>query len=92
MISPIGVAYAHCPAVEGANYVLRVKAADGTSLYTALIARTTFKPSDALWKKAVGSRGGQTVSVSLQRAIFLKGNIVEGPFESRQPFAFTIQP
>ncbi len=92
MISPIGVAEAHCPAVEGPNYLLRIRDAQNKPIYTALLSVTTFKPKDDTWKRVMASHGGQAVKLSLQRAMFVRGSIMDGPFVSTQSVSLTIAP
>ena len=91
-VSPIGVAHAHCPEVNGPNYVLRISDSDGKSLYSALLSVTSFKPKDDLWRKALGGRRGQSVRVTIQRGEFVRGNIMQGPFVQKQPFSLTVRP
>jgi hypothetical protein len=91
-LGPINVAHAHCPAVMGPNYVFAIKTADGQPVYTALLSRLSFTPKADIWSKAVGSRGGQMLKVSIERALFVKGSIMEGPFVQQQPFTLTVAP
>jgi hypothetical protein len=92
MVSPIGVAEAHCPAVEGPNYLLRISDARGQAIYTALLSVTSWKPKEENWKRVMSGRGGQTLRVSIQRAVFVRGSIMQGPFVGKQPFTLTVTP
>ena len=92
MISPIGVAEAHCPAVEGPNYLLRISDGNNKTIYTALLSITSWKPKEENWKRVMSGRGGQTVRVSIQRAMFVRGSIMEGPYVAKQPFALNVAP
>jgi hypothetical protein len=92
MISPIGVAEAHCPAVDGANYLLRISDAEGKAIYTALLSVTSWKPKEENWKRVMSGRGGQSVRVSIQRAMFVRGGIMEGPFVGKQPITLNLAP
>lgn len=91
-LSPIGVAEAHCPAVDGPNYLFRIADAQDKTIYSAVLSVTGFKPKDELWRNAMGSRAGQTVRVTVQRAIFSRGGIIEGPFIQKMPATLTIAP
>lgn len=92
LISPIGVAHAHCPAVDGPNYLLRIADSADKTIYTALLSVTSFTPKADVWRKAMSGRGGQTVRVTIQRGMFVRGNIMEGPFVQKQPFTLTVAP
>jgi hypothetical protein len=91
-LGPLNVAHAHCPAVMGPNYVLTIQAGDGSTVYTALLSRLSFTPKAELWSKAMSGRGGQTLKVTVERAVFVKGTIMEGPFVQQQPFTLTVAP
>ncbi len=89
----IGTAEAHCPAVTGENYLFRVtRTGDSTPLYTAVLSVTSFSPDPGIWRRALSGRNGQMVSVTIQRAIFFRGSINEGPYVQPQPYSFTIGP
>jgi hypothetical protein len=92
MISPIGVAEAHCPAVDGLNYLLKISDAGDKNVYSALLSVTSFSPKEDLWRKAMAGRGGQTLRVTIQRALFVRGGIMDGPFINKQPFSLTVAP
>ena len=88
-----GTAEAHCGAMSGENYLLRVtRTGDSTSLYTAMLSVTSFMPDAAIWRRALSGRNGQTVSVTILRSVFLRGSINEGPYVQPQPYSFTIGP
>ena len=90
---PIGTAYAHCPAVSGENYLLQLTAAGEVEpFYVALLSVTTFTPNADRWRAAVAGRNGKQVTVTIQRALFVGGLVMEGPYVQTQPFAFTLAP
>jgi hypothetical protein len=90
MLSPIGVAEAHCPAVEGPNYLLRIRDAQDKPIYTALLSVTIFTPRQTVWKRVMAGHGGQAVKLTLARAMFVRGGIMEGPFVSTKPINMTV--
>jgi hypothetical protein len=92
MISPIGVAEAHCPAVDGPNFLVRLRDSKDELIYTALLSVTSFQPKDTVWKRVMSGRGGQTVRLSISRAVFVRGNIMEGPFVGKDPVSLTVAP
>jgi hypothetical protein len=88
-----GTAEAHCGAMSGENYLLRVtRTGDSTPLYTAMLSVTSFTPDAGIWRRALSGRTGQTVSVTILRSVFLRGSINEGPYVQPQPYSFTIGP
>ena len=88
-----GTAEARCGAFSGENYLFRIRrAGDSTPLYTALLSVTSFQPDPAIWRRAFAGRNGQTVSVTIERAIFLGGSINEGPYVQSQPYSFPVGP
>jgi hypothetical protein len=92
MISPIGVAEAHCPAVDGPNFLVRLRDSKDALIYTALLSVTSFQPRDTIWKRVMSGRGGQTVRLTITRAVFVRGNIMEGPFIGKEPVSLTVAP
>jgi len=88
-----GTAEARCGAFSGENYLFRIRrAGDSTPLYTALLSVTAFQPDPAIWRRALSGRNGQTVSVTIERAIFSVGTINEGPYVQSQPYSFPVGP
>jgi len=88
-----GTAEARCGAFSGENYLFRIRrAGDSTPLYTALLSVTSFQPDPAIWRRALSGRNGQTVSVTIERAIFSGGSINEGPYVQSQPYSFPAGP
>jgi hypothetical protein len=80
-------AQAHCGAISGTNYYFKVLPQGSTTpLYTAMLSVTQFTPDAAKWQKAMSGRNGQTVTVVIERAIFLKGDINQGPFAMQANF------
>jgi len=88
-----GTAAAHCGALTGENYVFQlVRAGEGRPVYTALLSVTSFSPDPALWRQALAGRNGQMLSVVIQRAVFFRGDISEGPFVQPTPETFRVAP
>jgi len=88
-----GTAEAHCGAFSGENYLLRIRrTGDSTPLYRVLLSVTSLQPDPAIWRRALSGRNGQTVSVTIERAIFLGGSISEGPYVQSQPYSFLVGP
>lgn len=88
-----GTAEAHCGALTGENYVFQlVHAGDDRPAYTAVLSVTSFTPDPAMWQKALAGRGGQTLSVVIQRAVFFRGDLSEGPFVQPTPETFRVAP
>jgi hypothetical protein len=82
-----GEAQAHCGAISGTNYYLKVMPQSGTTpLYTAMLSVRSFIPDAAKWQKALSGRNGQTVSIVIEGASFLKGDINQGPFRAQSTF------
>jgi hypothetical protein len=80
-------AQAHCAAITGPNYYFKVVPQGGTTpLYTAMLSVTRFTPDTAKWQKAMSGRNGQTVTVVIERAVFFKGDILQGPFATQANF------
>ena len=81
-------AQAHCGAISGTNYYFKVMPQNGTTpLYTAMLSVASFTPDAAKWKKAMSGRNGQNVTVIIERAEFLKGDISQGPYRAQATFA-----
>lgn len=84
-----GVAHAHCGAVTGENYLFRVT--DGTAqVYTAVLSVTSFTPHATVWQKALGGRVGRTLTITIARAVLVKGKIDEGPYVPTMPPTFVV--
>jgi hypothetical protein len=80
-------AQAHCGAITGINYYFKVLPQGSTTpLYTAMLSLTQFTPDATKWQKAMSGRNGQTVTVVIERAVFLKGDINQGPFAMQATF------
>jgi hypothetical protein len=90
-VSPVGTAWAHCPAVTGVNHLFRLD--DGaTPVYTALLSVTSFTPNAAKWRKALEGRTGKILTLTLARAVFGDGDVREGPFVASTKATFTVRP
>ncbi len=88
-----GTAEAHCGAFSGENYLFRVtRTGDSTPLYTALLSVESFQPDPGIWRRALSGRAGQTISVTIERAIFFRGSINEGPYVQPEPYPFSVGP
>jgi hypothetical protein len=82
-----GEAQAHCGAISGPNYYLKVMPPNGTTpLYTAMLSMTSFTPDAAKWRKALSGHNGQTVSIVIEGAFFLRGDINQGPYRAQSTF------
>jgi hypothetical protein len=82
-----GEAQAHCGAISGINYYFKVlPAGGGTPLYSAMLSVTTFTPNATKWRTAMAGRSGQTVTVVLEGANLVKGEILDGPFRAQTNF------
>jgi hypothetical protein len=76
-----GEAHAHCGAISGTNYYLKVLPQSGTTpIYSAMLSVNSFTPDVAKWQKAMSGRNGQTVTMVIERAVFFKGDINDGPY------------
>jgi hypothetical protein len=81
-------AQAHCGAITGTNYYFKILPQGGTTpLYTAMLSVTQFTPDPAKWQKAMAGRSGQTVTIVIERGIFFKGDMNQGPFAMQANFA-----
>lgn len=88
-----GTAHAHCPAFTGENYLLQVRpGADQAPLYVAMLSTTAFTPDAETWRRALREVVGKTVEITLQRAVFFRGEIREGPFIQPAPYVFRVTP
>ena len=86
-------AQAHCGAISGENYYFKVLAADGaTAIYSAMLSVTSFTPDAAIWRKSMAGRSGQSVTIVIERAVFLKGDINDGPYAQPVPDRYTVGP
>ncbi len=92
-LSPVGTAYAHCPAVNGDNFLLRFSDAEsGAPAYTAVLSVTSFTPDATKWKKAMQARQGKSLKLTLARATFMGGRITVGPFVPTVAPMFSLGP
>jgi len=82
-----GEAQAHCGAITGTNYYFKVMPQNGTTpIYTAMLSVVSFTPDAAKWQKAMSGRNGQNVTVAIERAVFFKGDISDGPYSTQATF------
>lgn len=88
-----GTAQAHCGAFTGENYVVRLEHAGETRpVYLALLSVTSYTPDAAIWKRVLDSRRGQTLALTIERGVFFRGDISEGPFVQPTPISVTVKP
>ncbi|HJZ88943.1 MAG TPA: hypothetical protein VKN99_27410 [Polyangia bacterium] len=88
-----GVAEAHCGAFSGENYLLRLlHAGEAKPVYMAMLSVTSFTPDPIIWQKAMRSRNGQTLTMTIERALFFRGDIMDGPYIQPQPYSFQVAP
>jgi len=89
----IRAAEAHCGAITGENYLFRLAhAGDKAPVYSAMLSVTSFTPDAAIWQKALAGRQGQSLTLTIERAIFLRGDISQGPYVQPQPYTFVVGP
>jgi hypothetical protein len=88
-----GTAQAHCGAFTGVNYLFRLnRAGETAAVYTAVLSVDSFKPDAAIWSKAMQGRAGQVLTLTLERAVFLMGEITDGPFAPTETITLTVEP
>ena len=88
-----GTAEAHCGAFSGENYYFRFKrSGESNPVYSAMLSVTSFVPDASIWQRALLGRSGQTLSLTIERGVFLRGDLNEGPYVQPQPYSFTVGP
>jgi hypothetical protein len=95
VLSLEGTAWAHCPNVSGAIFLLQIGTGAGASFtpaYTALASQPMFTPGAQTWQAKLGALSGQKVTVKLARAQFTEGRITGGPYTSTHDLSFTVVP
>jgi hypothetical protein len=86
-------AWAHCEAVNGTLYLIELQASRGEApVYSALSSVLSFTPGAEVWKNKLGALSGQKVSLTLARGVFVKGQLMLGPFVATKDVSFTIGP
>jgi len=89
-----------CAPVTGENYLFRVwdrrarnsnRSTAETPLLSAMLSVTTYTPSSALWREAVGRRLPE-IEIEVIRARFEAGTIVEGPYRASSLPSFEVVP
>lgn len=92
-LSPIGTAWAHCPAFTGENYYLIVRdfRAGNSNVegverpkWSAMLSVTEVTPNGETWREGVGGYIGE-VDVIVYRGVFSQGRLVAGPYTSTKP-------
>jgi hypothetical protein len=86
-----GTAHAHCAAVSGDLFLLRLIDRD-TTIYTALSGLPSFTPGAAAWKKALDGRIDHGITVTIERATFSTGSITNGPYVAASAPTFSVGP
>ena len=88
-----GVAEAHCGAFTGTNYLLRLShAGESAPVYMAELSVTSYTPDGTIWRNKLSAHRGQTLELTIERAIFFRGDIMDGPFVQPQAYTFTVAP
>jgi hypothetical protein len=88
-----GVAEAHCGAFTGTNYLLRLShAGEAAPVYMSVLSVNSYTPDGAIWNQKLGAHRGQTLQLTIERAVFFRGDIMEGPFVQPQPYTVTVTP
>lgn len=86
-------AEAHCGAITGPNYYFKLtRPGDSAPAYSAMLSVTSYVPDAQKWQKAMSGRRGQTLTLVIERAVFLRGDINEGPYVQPQAYTFTVGP
>jgi hypothetical protein len=57
-----------------------------------MLSVTSYTPDADTWKRVLSGARGKTVSVTIAKAAFLRGDINEGPYIQPQPYTFTVAP
>jgi len=84
-------AEAHCPAVNGDNYLLRLTDAGSKApVYTAMLSVLSFTPNADAWRRALAGRSGGKLNARILRATFSGGNIPEGLFVSSRAITLDV--
>ncbi len=85
---------AACPPANGEMYLLRVlhPQVPNRPAYMAILSVDEFIPDGDLWRDAMDLRIGQTLNVTVLRAAFKDGAIVQGPWASTTPASFLVTP
>lgn len=85
-------AHAHCPAVSGENYYLKIVTDQSTVIYSAILSVTSFTPDAAIWASAFRGQTNRRVNLTIERGIFLRGDLIEGPYVQPRAYSFQINP
>lgn len=71
----------HCGAFTGENYLLRIRrTAEAPPIYMAVLSVTRFTPDANIWRQALTDYAGETLTMTIERGVFFRGTLVEGPF------------
>ncbi len=85
-------AYAHCPAVSGTNYWVKLSTGSGEVVYRALLSVTSFTPDAVKWRSKLSAHRGEVLTLVVERGEFSKGDLQSGPFAPPQGVTFTVKP
>ncbi|MFM2153151.1 MAG: hypothetical protein RL199_1586 [Pseudomonadota bacterium] len=85
-------ALAHCPAVSGTNYWLKLSTSAGEVVYSAVSSVTSFTPDAVKWKAKIAPHRGHALVLVVERAEFSKGDLQTGPFAPPQGVALSVKP
>lgn len=85
-------AYAHCEATSGDKYLLRLQTSSGEPVFTAMLSVASYTPDATKWAQKLGSRRGQSLTLTLMRATFNGAAIAAGPFLATPAPTFMIGP
>ena len=67
-------------------------AGETAAVYSAMLSLTSFTPDATIWKKAMAGRQGQTLTLTIERAVFFRGDINQGPYLQPLPYPFVVGP
>jgi len=85
-------AQAHCAPQSGEKFLLRLATAAGAAVYTAMLSVTSFTPDAAIWSRQLASHKGETLTVTLERAVFTGDAITDGPYAATPQPTFAVAP
>jgi hypothetical protein len=85
-------ALAHCAAVSGTNYWVKLSAASGEVVYSALLSVTSWTPDAAKWRAKLSAHRGAALTLVVERGEFSKGDLQAGPFAPPKGVALSVKP
>ena len=57
-----------------------------------MLSVTSYTPDAVKWRAAMGGRSGQAFTLTIERAVFFRGDINQGPYVQPTPYGFTVGP